>query len=78
METQIFRLQAEAAGEFDGALQFSDSMLTQSPTTVAAELELFEARKRSLAGQMAILSERVKQRQQELSEVDVNINRADL
>ena len=75
LETQIFRLQAEAAGQFDGVLQFPDSILKQSPTTVAAELELFEARKRSLAGQMAILSERVKQRQQELSEVDVNINR---
>ena len=75
LEAQIFRLTAEANGRFADPLVYPPEIAKQSPQTVAAELELFEARKRSLASQVTMLSERVTQRQQELAEVNVNMDR---
>ncbi len=75
LEAQIFRLQVESAGEFSKGLEFPQAMKKATPRTIAAEEELFNARRRSLAGQVTVLVERVKQRQQELREVEVNVKR---
>ncbi|WP_108881865.1 HlyD family type I secretion periplasmic adaptor subunit [Anderseniella sp. Alg231-50] len=75
LEAQIYRLQLESAGEFSNGIKFPIEMVKASPRTVAAEEELFNARRRSLDGQVAVLRERVKQRQQELREVEVNVKR---
>jgi membrane fusion protein, adhesin transport system len=54
------------------ARRFPEELRELAPETVAAELELYDMRRRSLAGQRYVLEERVEQRQRELAEIAVN------
>lgn len=73
LETKLARLSHELAGDSAAAPPaFSPGLRELAPETVAAELELYAIRQRSLAGQRHVLEERVRQRQRELVEIAVN------
>ena len=72
LETKLVRLSHELEGDLAAPPAFSPGLRELAPETVAAELELYAIRQRSLAGQRHVLEERVQQRQRELAEIAVN------
>lgn len=64
------RLRAEIAGEEP---QFSEAMRENAAAVVASEESLYVARRTELAGALAILQQRLLQRQQELADAEISI-----
>ena len=72
LRTKLLRLGHELRGEDAGPPEVPADLRELAPDTVAAELELYDMRRQSLAGQRQVLQERVRQRQRELAEIAVN------
>jgi adhesin transport system membrane fusion protein len=72
LRTKLLRLGHELGDESAGPPEFPADLSQLAPETVAAELELYDMRRKSLAGQRQVLQERVRQRQRELAEIAVN------
>lgn len=64
------RLRAEIAG---AALEIPAELRARAPAVVASEVSLFRARKTELAGALAILEQRLVQRQQDLRDAQASI-----
>lgn len=77
LRTKLVRLRHELAGDAAAPPDFPSELRELAPETVAAELELYSSRRRSLAGQKYVLEERVQQRKRELAELAVNQSRID-
>jgi membrane fusion protein, adhesin transport system len=75
LKTKLVRLRHELAGDTTAPPEFPADLRELAPETVAAELELYEMRRRSLHGQRYVLEERVQQRRRELAEIAVNQQR---
>ena len=75
LQAQIARLRHELSDEESKELEFSPELAKRAPNTVVMELQLYKARQRSLKSQVNVLSERVSQRQRELSELAANMAR---
>jgi adhesin transport system membrane fusion protein len=75
LNAQIARLRHELSAEIGAKLVFTPELRKLAPRTVAAELQLYDARQRSLKSQINVLNERVSQRKRELSELDANMAR---
>jgi adhesin transport system membrane fusion protein len=72
LKTKLLRLRHELEGDTTQPPEFPSGLRELAPETVAAELELYAIRRRSLAGQRHVLEERVQQRRRELAEVAVD------
>jgi membrane fusion protein, adhesin transport system len=72
LRTKLVRLRHELEGDASVPPDFPSELRELAPDTVAAELELYSIRRRSLAGQRSVLEERVQQRRRELAETAVN------
>ena len=75
LRTRLVRLHHELEGDVTAPPDFPSELGQLAPETVAAELELFAIRQRSLAAQRQVLEERVQQRRRELAELAVNQSR---
>jgi membrane fusion protein, adhesin transport system len=75
LKTQITRLTHELATDDSSPPAFSQEFMERAPQTVAAELELYNVRRKGFAIQMSVLKERIDQRQQELAELETNQQR---
>jgi membrane fusion protein, adhesin transport system len=75
LRTKLVRLRHELEGDISEPPTFPSALKELAPETVAAELELYFSRRRSLTGQRYVLEERVQQRQRELAEIEVNETR---
>ena len=67
LQAQIARLQSELNGEEDPV--FPDHLITEAPTVIDDERQLFEARRDELNNQLNILRQQAEQREQELEEL---------
>jgi len=72
LKAKATRLRAEADGS--AALVFDEGVLENAPDNVVEEGEAFRANKASLDSQIRILSERLKQREQEVREIQMRMN----
>jgi membrane fusion protein, adhesin transport system len=70
------RLRHEAEGQLDQPPIFPADLNDRAPKIVSNELRLFEDRQKSLISQLAVLEERVEQRQRELQEAKASMDRA--
>ncbi|HUE46298.1 MAG TPA: HlyD family type I secretion periplasmic adaptor subunit [Aestuariivirgaceae bacterium] len=77
LKTRLLRLRHELEGDAASPPELPAELRELAPETVAAELELHDMRRRSLAGQRYVLEERVQQRRRELDEIAVNQARLD-
>jgi len=75
LEASIVRLQHEVSGKFDSEPQFPQALIDAAPAEVTSQQELYAARQRGLAAQVAILRERLDQRQREFNESEANLKR---
>ncbi|MBI1300225.1 MAG: HlyD family type I secretion periplasmic adaptor subunit [Alphaproteobacteria bacterium] len=67
----IKRLQAQAEGK--ETLEFPKELVDKAPNSVREELNAFKASKQQLEGQINVLEQQKKQRQQEMSELETRI-----
>jgi len=74
-QVQIARLVHESGPGPEQPLQLPPELLRDAPVVAAGELDLFNARRQSLATQIDVLNERVEQRQRELSEHAAAVDR---
>ncbi len=72
---QITRLEQEASIDDVKSLKFSAFLQNKAPENVNSQMRLFEARKHSLQAQTLILTERISQREHELDEQMLNLER---
>jgi adhesin transport system membrane fusion protein len=73
LQIKELRLRAEIN---DTPLSIPNEMRSMSPVVAASEESLFQARRSELSGAMAILDQRLVQREQELAEAEVSISTA--
>lgn len=74
LNATIVRLNHELSGA-QGPPVFSPELIEAAGATIRTELQLYDARQRSLVSQISILEERVKQRRRDLSELRANLER---
>ena len=75
LEATIVRLNHELSGAQGTPPVFPPELIAAAGATIRTELQLYDARQRSLASQITILEERVKQRRRDLSELRANLDR---
>lgn len=75
LQAQVVRLNHELTGVIGTPPVFPASLNEMAGDTIRTELQLYDARQRSLKSQITILQERVKQRRRELSELKANLDR---
>lgn len=75
LQAQVVRLNHELTGVIGTPPVFPASLNEMAGDTIRTELQLYDARQRSLKSQISILQERVKQRRRELSELKANLDR---
>ena len=75
LEATIVRLNHELTGARGTPPVFPAELKAAAGDTIRTELQLYDARQRSLASQISILEERVKQRRRDLSELRANLER---
>lgn len=73
LQIKELRLRAEIS---DASLSIPNEMRSLSPVVASSEESLFQARRSELAGAMAILDQKLLQREQELAEAEVSIRTA--
>lgn len=76
LEIQIIRLRHEAEGDLTLNPPIAEPLKTKAANIVANELNLYAAKKASLKTQLEILTERVEQRNRELSEGEAALTKA--
>ncbi|MGI9464467.1 MAG: HlyD family type I secretion periplasmic adaptor subunit [Aestuariivirgaceae bacterium] len=75
LNAQIIRLKHELSGTPGTPPEFPAELQAAAGDTIRTELQLYNARQRSLASQISILEERVKQRRRDLTELQANLDR---
>ncbi|NNE21706.1 MAG: HlyD family type I secretion periplasmic adaptor subunit [Rhizobiales bacterium] len=75
LQAQVVRLKHELTGVSGTPPVFPPALNEMAGDTIRTELQLYDARQRSLKSQIVILQERVKQRRRELSELKANLER---
>ena len=75
LQAQVIRLNHELTGVSGTPPIFPEALNEMAGNTIRTELQLYDARQRSLKSQIVILEERVKQRRRELSELKANLER---
>lgn len=71
LRASIARLQAEAAGET--SISFSEEVITSAPDAVAEQKRVFLANKQQLDSQLKLLNDQLRQRRQEIVELNTRI-----
>ncbi|MEP1441916.1 MAG: HlyD family type I secretion periplasmic adaptor subunit [Hyphomicrobiales bacterium] len=77
LKGQIARLRIEITGDLNAKFVCPDDLLKSSPKICGAEQKNLEARRNSYLAQARVLESRLKQREEELEENMVNIERLD-
>lgn len=67
----ITRLQAEAEGKDE--FEFPDEVVKEAPSSVTEEMNAFRANKLQLQGQINVLEQQLRQREQEVDEINTRI-----
>ncbi|MFD0915111.1 HlyD family type I secretion periplasmic adaptor subunit [Pseudahrensia aquimaris] len=73
LRAERIRLLAEAAEA--EVLEFPPELMSEAPTSVAAENEVFNSRRKQLAGELQVLDDRLRQRRAELTELAARENK---
>lgn len=74
-QIQLERLKYESSDNLEAGFLVPDDLIKAAPAVAASELDLHKARQANLESQLGILTERVEQRQRELSELSATLNK---